>query len=93
MSLFLFFTGLTAIGLAVVLYFVFLPHVEGPPPEAQRADRKEWLVQCPKCQKWQAVVPKVSTENSIHDNDLEKVTNRFKCRKCGHRWEELARKL
>lgn len=91
MSSFLFAFGVVTIGFAGVLYFVFLPHVEGPPPEAQRADRKEWLVQCPNCSKWQSAVPKVSSEKDQVEG--ESVMNRFKCRRCEHRWEEQARKI
>ncbi|MDJ0756646.1 MAG: hypothetical protein QNJ45_24135 [Ardenticatenaceae bacterium] len=77
-----------ALALAAVLYFVFLPHVEGPSLDEQEPDHKEWLVQCPRCGRWQTLKPHASTEKDARLNDLDHFVNRYECQHCGERWEE-----
>lgn len=77
-----------ALLLAAVLYFVFLPHIDGPSLEQQRADKREIMVRCPNCQTWQTAEPVSSTAadpDTIHEPTE---TNWFRCRNCKHRWSE-----
>ena len=86
--------AIVAILLAAILYFVFLPHVEGPSLNAQQPDRKSWLVCCPKCGRWQTAVPRISGPPSEDDAPAEaQVKNRFTCVYCNHRWDETNRKI
>lgn len=82
------FLAIGALLLAAVLYFVFLPHVEGPSLDEQLPNKKEWLVQCPHCGRWQTLEPHASTLNDAHLNEENHYVNRYECRECGERWEE-----
>ena len=73
---------------AAVLYFVFLPHIEGPPLDKQRADRREILVRCPNCQTWQAAEPVASTSNDLDQSGSIEETNWYRCQHCDFRWSE-----
>ncbi|MEM8859383.1 MAG: hypothetical protein AAGD96_13735 [Chloroflexota bacterium] len=78
----------TALILAAILYFVFLPHIEGPSLDEQRADKTQILVCCPKCQKWQVIEPVSSTAADPEKINEPTETNWFRCRSCKHRWAE-----
>ena len=52
-----FWIGAIALVLAAIVYFIFLPHIDGPSLDEQRADRREILVCCPDCQTWQVAEP------------------------------------
>ena len=73
---------------AAFLYFVFLPHIEGPSLDEQRADKREMLVCCEKCGVWQMAEPVASTTNEPDKQGESLETNWFRCRQCGHRWSE-----
>lgn len=84
--------GISIAGLALiaagVLYFVLLPHVEGPSIDKQRADRRQILVCCPDCKTWQTTEPIASTANDLDLKFQNKETNWFRCQQCDHRWSE-----
>ena len=73
---------------AAVLYFVFLPHIDGPSLDQQRADKREILVCCPNCKKWQVAEPVASTSNDLNQSDKSRETNWYRCQHCDHRWSE-----
>ena len=91
------FIAVAAVFAAAILYFVFLPHVEGPSLDEQKPDRKSWLVRCPNCNRWQTAVPRVSTLPPNYPTEAQEetkgVTNRFICAHCKHRWDEVNKKL
>ncbi|MFK7801391.1 MAG: hypothetical protein AB8G95_07155 [Anaerolineae bacterium] len=87
MNLGIFIAG-AALTAAAILYFVFLPHIEGPPLDQQRADKREMLVCCEKCSVWQMAEPVASTLNEPDKQDEGTETNWFRCRQCNHRWSE-----
>lgn len=80
--------GCIALALAAIGYFVFLPHIDGPSLDEQRADRRQILVCCPECKKWQAAEPVSSTANDFDKEFDPTETNWFRCRNCNHRWSE-----
>lgn len=86
------FFGILVAGLALLtaatLYFVFLPHIDGPSLDQQRADRREMLVCCPKCGEWQTAVPVASTANDVDPPAAGHETNWYRCKRCKHRWSE-----
>lgn len=70
--------GLATLAVALVLYFVFLPHWEGPNTADQLPNTQQWLVQCPHCGRWQRLTP-FSREGRRHW---------YKCGACQRKWEE-----
>lgn len=80
--------AVAALVLAAVLYFVFLPHVEGPSLDEQLPNKKEWLVSCPSCGRWQTLEPHASTQKDAELAGERHYVNRYACRHCGERWEE-----
>lgn len=84
--------GVGALALAAVLYFVVLPHAEGPSLADQIPDHKAWLVQCPNCQSWQTLEPFSSEEGDLSKQEETEFVNWYRCRKCEHRWEERYRR-
>ncbi len=89
-STFWFIAGVVLLAIAVVVYTVFLPHVEGPSLDDQAADHKEWLVCCPECGRWQSITPRASSEEEKRQSpQLESTyTNWYTCGRCQHRWHE-----
>ena len=80
--------GAIALAVAAVLYFVFLPHIDGPSLDQQKADSRQILVRCPTCGEWQAAEPTSSTADDFDKQAELKETNWFRCRQCNHRWSE-----
>lgn len=76
--------GITALLLAAVLYFIFLPHIDGPSLADQQADATTWLVECPHCHHWKPRTPTTTAEN----DQPHQRTNWYHCHECGHRWHE-----
>ncbi len=81
---------LGALGLAALLYFVVLPHAEGPSLEEQVPDQKAWLVVCPNCGRWQPLVP-FSSEEGDRSRPGPEFTNWYRCPHCRHKWAERHR--
>lgn len=82
--------GITGLIVGGVLYFIFLPHIEGPNLREQEADQREWLVQCPNCARWRVRQP-VSTnleEQKNNSTSAPSYTNWYHCFECEHRWHE-----
>lgn len=85
----LFWLGVVGLVIGVALYFIFLPHLEGPNLNEQQADQREWLVQCPNCQRWrlrQAVTSNLQ-ERQVNGRASNYI-NWYHCFECDHRWHE-----
>lgn len=84
----LFFASLLAVGLAGLLYFVVLPHLEGASLDEQRPDRTSWLVKCPHCGTWEERTPVSSDVDEVMQAGGTTFTNWYRCGVCQHRWQE-----
>lgn len=80
--------GIIAVSLAAVVYFVVLPHLEGPSLDEQRPQKRSWLVKCPHCGVWEQHVPLSSSLAEADREDANTYTNWYRCEACQHRWEE-----
>ena len=81
-----------ALLIAAGLYFVVLPHAEGPSLAEQIPDRKAWLVCCPDCGRWQTLEPFSSDEDDPVKPPEREFANWYRCPHCDHRWEERYRR-
>ena len=77
------------IALVTALVLNVISKFEFKSPE-QTADRKEWLVCCPECGRWQSLTPRASSEGEKRQSaKLEThYTNWYVCQNCRHRWSE-----
>ncbi|MCA9979368.1 MAG: hypothetical protein KDD89_00985 [Anaerolineales bacterium] len=84
--------GIVAAGLAAVVYYVVLPHLEGPSLDEQQPHRKSWLVKCPQCGLWAEHTPVSSTFNEAVQGGEASYTNWYRCEACQQRWQETYRR-
>ena len=80
--------GIVALSLAAVVYFVVLPHLEGPSLDEQQPHRKSWLIRGPQCGEWAQHTPVSSTFNETIQTGENSYTNWYRCEDCQHRWQE-----
>lgn len=84
----LFLMGTFALGLAAVVYFVFLPHLEGSSLDEQQPHYRSWLVKCPLCDHWAEYTPVSTDMTEMEQTGASNFTNWYRCEACAHRWQE-----